>query len=294
MFQLGIITDEVHDDLAKACEFLKDAGIELVELRILGGTNILELSKEAIEEAKSILDAYELKVVGLSSPIFKSPLEGKQEPVASGDFMLEGHRTFEEQLGLLEHAADLCKVFDTSLVRVFTFLRGEWSKSLVERIAEHLLEGAKIAKKHNITLAVENEPICNVRHGREMGELFDCLEKIGSPALLKHLTILWDPGNAVYAGELDASIGGHEAVRGKVGHVHVKDVIFDTEGNPHCVPVGKGEVDYLRQISALIADGYTGPLVLEPHYLPEGGTRMEGAREAIGALRKLLQKIEKN
>lgn len=291
MFQLGIITDEVHDDLTKSCELIKEAGIELVELRTIGGANILELSQEAIHKAKSTLDEYGLKVVGLSSPILKSPLEGKTQSVTRGDFMLEGHMTFEEQLDLLEHAAGLCKVFNTSLVRVFTFLREDWSKSLVEKIAVHLLESAELAKQHGITLAVENEPICNVRHGREMGELFDYLEKIGSPALLRHLTILWDPGNAFYAGEMDASEAGYAAVRGRVGHVHIKDVFFDTEGNPHCVPVGKGRVDYIRQISALIDDGYSGPLILEPHYIPEGRSRMEGAIEAISALRKVLRDL---
>ncbi len=290
MFELGIITDEVHDDLATSCRFIKEAGLSLVELRTLNGANIFTLPDEEILTAKDILAEYGLEVVGLSSPILKSPLDGTAESI-SGDFMLEGRQTFEEQLELLERAAYLCQVFDTSLVRVFTFLRGDWSAELAKRVSEKLLTAAEVAREHGMVLAVENEPICNVRHGREMGLLFDYIEKTGSPELLAHLTILWDPGNAYYAGELDASTSGYSAIRGRVGHVHIKDVIFDNEGRPHCVPVGMGKVNYAPQLSALKDDGYTGPLILEPHYVPEGGTSMEGAKEALSALKELLGKI---
>ncbi|NLK07121.1 MAG: sugar phosphate isomerase/epimerase [Firmicutes bacterium] len=288
MLPLGIITDEVHDDLKTSCRFVESVGIDLVELRTIDGKNILELPDDAVFEAKSILDEYDLKVAGISSPIFKSPLEGNDQVGCEGDFMLEGFTTFKDQLSLLERAAALCQIFDTPLLRVFTFLRVGWSASIVEKIAACLLEAAEIAEKHKLILAVENEPICNARYGRELGELFDYLKKSAPSNLLDHLTILWDPGNAFYAGELDCVKEGYEAIRGRVGHVHVKDVFFGGDGKPLCVPVGSGGVDYIYQISALLDDGYSGPLILEPHYIPEGKTRLEGAREAVDALRRLL------
>jgi sugar phosphate isomerase/epimerase len=289
MFELGILSDEVSSDFARSCELIKSWGLSHVELRTLWGKNILELSGEEIEQALVILARYELQVSALASPIFKSPLDGSPKEVTA-DFSLAGAEGFEAQLSLLERACGLCKPFRTCNVRVFTFWRQDWSEELVRQIGANLLQAADVAKDYDVRLVVENEPVCNVRQGWEMGELFARVKAEASPQALEHLAILWDPGNALYAGEEAPYPDGYRMLCGhKVAHLHLKDVLFDEEGKPHCVPLGSGKLDVIGQLRHLAKDGYGGVVVLEPHYRPAGIAQEEAALTCVSAAQRALR-----
>lgn len=289
MFELGIISDEVSSDFERSCKLIKSWDLSHVELRTLWGRNILELSEHELERARDMLDKYELTVTAIASPIFKSPLNGKSRE-ADADFALADSGSFEEQLHLLERASDLCTRFDTRKIRVFTFLREPWSKDLVHSISSKLIQAAEVARERGVVLAIENEPVCNVRYGWEISKLFAKLETQASAQLLEHLAILWDPGNALYAGEQHPFPDGYQVLpKSKVAHLHLKDVAFGEDGNPLCVPLGWGEVDFIGQLRQLAGDGYGGPFVLEPHYCPKGIAQEEAAYTCVKAARRALQ-----
>ena len=289
MTPLGIITDEVSSDFARACELVSEWGLSHVELRVLWGKNILQLSEEEVAEVKRILDQYGLAVTGIASPVFKSPLDGKPREVEA-DFALSGSETLEGQLELLTQTCELCDTFDTKLIRVFTFWDEPWSDALVATVAEKLLQAALIAQQYDKVLAIENEPVCSVGTGRELGALLKVLEARATADLRPYLGGLWDPGNALAAGETPYP-NGYEALKDRrVVHVHLKDLTFTPEGEPTFVPVGEGQVDYAGQLHALAEAGYEGAFVLEPHYNPEDMAQEEAAKACVTAAQTFLER----
>ena len=286
-FKLGIISDEVSDDFARSCALIRSWGLTHVELRMLWGKNVLQLSAEELGRAERTVREHGLQVTAIASPIFKSPLDGRARAVEA-DFSLPGSESFEAQVRLLERACDLCELFGTRLIRVFTFWKEPWSEALLAAVASKLLEAASVAQTRDVVLAVENEPVCNVGSGRELGELCRVLSQ--APDLRPHLGALWDPGNALAAGETSPYPEGYGALRAcNVVHVHLKDLTFE-EGRPRFAPVGNGHVDYEGQLQSLASDGYDGAFVLEPHYRPDELTQEEAAHACVEAARDYLER----
>jgi sugar phosphate isomerase/epimerase len=106
------------------------------------------------------------------------------------------------------------------------------------------------------------------------------LDLIPSPSF----GLVWDPGNEAMMGS-EPFPGGYSRVRGRVSHVHLKDV--DDEGN--WTKVGTGTIDYPAQLSALAEDGYAGALSLETHYEAPGGGPEGATRESVAAIRALCE-----
>ncbi len=287
MLELGIISDEVGDDLERSCDLIRDWGMSLVELRTLWGKNILELSDAELGRARDIVRDHGLAVSAIASPVFKSPLSGEAK-VVDADFALEGSERFEEQLALLDRSLALCDFFDTRMVRVFTFWREPWHGDLALGIANKLQQAAERALAAGRLLVVENEGVCSVGTGWQLGALDTVLRSVAEEQL-DAIALLWDPGNALAAGEANPFPDGYAALDpGRVAHVHLKDALVDEHGTATFVPLGMGAVDYGGQLRQLVRDGYGGALVLEPHYRPEGMALEEATRLAVEAARSLI------
>jgi L-ribulose-5-phosphate 3-epimerase len=287
MFELGIISDEIGDDFERSCRLIRDWGMTLVELRTLWGTNVLELSEDALARARDAIREHGLRVSAIASPVFKSPLDGKPRQVAA-DFALEGVESFEAQFALLDRTLELCRYFEAGMARVFTFWREPWHGHLAQRIAEKLAEAAMRAQPAGIRLVVENEPVCSVGSGWQLGALDAQLQSVAEDHL-DAIGLLWDPGNALAAGEPRPYPDGYRSLDpARIAHVHLKDALIDERGEATFVPLGTGAIDYRTQLRALQDDGYAGALVLEPHYRPEGLAREEAARLAVEAAQSVI------
>ncbi len=292
MMELGIITDEVDDDLEVACRHIADWGVEHVELRMLWGRNVVELDEADVLRALALLRRHDLRVTAIASPVFKSPLD-EQPRTQKADFALEGVDTMEAQLELLDRACALANRFDAPMVRVFTFWREAWDDAVTVDLVGKLRQAAEVARRHDVVLAIENEPVCIVGTGQELGRLCGALDDGVPDDLARHLGALWDPGNALAAGEDPPYPDGYEALGSvRLVHVHLKDLRFDDAGAPVFVPLGEGRVDYEEQLARLRADGYVGKLVLEPHYRPAGMTRAEAAHACVVATQRLLARLD--
>jgi L-ribulose-5-phosphate 3-epimerase len=290
VFQLGIISDEVSDDLDCACGLIREWGLNHVELRGMWGKNILALTPEEIEHAAGIVKRHRLTVTAVASPIFKSARDGKLKEDVGGDFQLGGFEPLEEQLNLIRKAAVIAKQFGTNLVRVFTFWRESWDRDLVDDVSNKLLEAASLARDLDVILVVENEPVCVVGSGKELGELFQVIDRKADADVRKHIAMLWDPGNAAHGGHETPYPNGYDSLDPtRIVHMHLKDSTFDEAGNPQYVPMGHGTIDYVRHLRQLKEDGYCGSLVLEPHYHPANQTREWAAHVCIVAAKEVIQ-----
>lgn len=288
--RLGIITDEVSDDPHEACRLIAEWGLSIVELRTAWGKNLLELSDEELQEVESAVRSNGLEVVGIASPVFKSPLD-EQPREQEADFALEGVETMSAQLELLERACVLAERFGAGMVRVFTFWRQEFTDEVLADLVAKLGRGAAVAQRHGLVLAVENEPVCIVGTGPELARLFAALERDTPPALRPSLGILWDPGNAYALGDAETFPAGYQALEPKqIVHVHLKD-LKEPGTRTGFVPLGEGTFDYRGQLRNLLADGYRGDLVLEPHYRPAELTRADAAKACVDAAAGMLREV---
>jgi L-ribulose-5-phosphate 3-epimerase len=289
---LGIIADEVHASFETACASIAQWRLPLVEVRNVDGRNVTLLDDAALDDAVATVKRHGLRVSGVASPVFKSALDERPSDAAA-DFAVPGLVTVADNLALLERACLAARRFDTRLVRVFTFFRVPWSEAVVDDVARHLLRAAEVAQRHGVVLAVENEPVCVVATGAELGHFFERLDALLPDALRPHVGALWDPGNALSAGEAAPFPDGYAAVPAdRLVHVHLKDLGNQPASFGTFVPIGQGRIDYRGQFRALARDGYRGSVVLEPHYAPLGVDPLAAAHRCVEAARAELAAAE--
>lgn len=278
--KLAAITDEISMDLDRALGVMAEYGCSAAELRTLWDVNIGDLSDAQVDDALRILEARRMPVCCLASPLYKCDLPGS-EAAEKGPSHQASDRTYADQLPLLRRCHELCKRFDTRLIRIFAFWSvGELTPRHLDAIVDSISDGVKYAEDNGITLLMENEAACMLKTGAHVAEL---MQRIDSPAL----KAVWDPGNALLSGETPYP-GGYAAIRNCVEHVHVKDAVRLADGTQKFVVVGEGEVDYKGQFAALNSDGYSGFISLETHYRPFAGTAEQASRLCLQSLNAFL------
>ncbi|HEV2983757.1 MAG TPA: hypothetical protein VGX46_05185, partial [Vicinamibacterales bacterium] len=61
IFNLSVLTDEISQDFGRACEVAsREFGMGHVELREMGGKNIMKWDAAEVAEAKRVLEKYQL------------------------------------------------------------------------------------------------------------------------------------------------------------------------------------------------------------------------------------------
>ena len=278
MFKLSVITDEIGPDFVKAVNIAKFYHLDGVEIRSVWNKPVHLLEDGEVADIQRILEKNELKVSAIASSFFKCSIESKQE-----------------HLEILKRSISLAKRFGTQLVRGFTFWKSDKQESYWGKLIESYREPAQIAEDEGIIIAVENEESTMVATGEKLAQFID---EVRSPAV----RALWDVSNGLYYNEEIPFPDGYRFLRGKIVHVHVKDIVYDSEkkgGEP--VPLGKGMVDLEGQLRALKEDGYAGFVSLETHTRPSAnvvetfpqGTELSeiATRECLDALRQMLTRL---
>jgi sugar phosphate isomerase/epimerase len=137
------------------------------------------------------------------------------------------------------------------------------------RIVDALGGLAEQAAAQGVTIGLENEHACNIATGEETGKLLAALDH---PAL----KVVWDPANALVAGENPFPEGYAQIPAGRIVHVHAKDCrVHDHQAE--WLPLGEGSVDWKGQIAALERDGYSGWISLETHWPGPGGDKHQAS-----------------
>ncbi len=271
--RLSIITDEISQDLDRALGVCEDLGVRTVELRAIGGANVVSHDQSSLRRVKTTLEDKNFDVCAISSPFLKCHLYEDGAPQGAMHFASPASR--EEQQDVLERALNVARLLGAPLVRAFSFWRVPDPASVRGEVVRAMAQAVERAQEAGLELGLENEHECNVGTGAEAGWVLNRIPSLG---------LVWDPGNEAMMGSRPFP-GGYSHVRGRVTHVHLKDV--DSEGN--WTKVGTGTVDYLGQLRALAEDGYAGALSLETHYEVPGGGAEGAARESVTAIRALCE-----
>jgi len=268
--RIAAITDEFSPDLAQALDAMKPIGMTGAELRVVGGQNIMNLSDDDLARAKEQLDARGFEVISIASPLLKCVLPGvSQVDTRFQQDVFASKHTFEDQPQLTERAFAIAKQMGAPIVRVFSYWRTMKPVECFEPIVDALRHLAELAAKENLIIGLENEHACNIGTARETAKVLAALDH-------PNLKVVWDPANAMVAGEKPFPDGYRILDPVRIAHVHAKDCRVD-DHKPEWGPLGTRSVDWKGQIAALLDDGYTGWISLETHWPGPGGNKLEGS-----------------
>ncbi len=279
---LAAITDEFSPDLETALPAMAGAGVTAVELRVVNGRNVIDLSDEEIDRAAERIRSFGMTILGIASPVLKCGLPGGPPLAAHLQQDMFGARfTADDQPRLAARAFALARRTGASIVRVFSYWRTIDPGACFDRVAAALTELAAQAADAGVVLGVENEHACNIATGRETGQLLAAVDHPSCQAI-------WDPANALVAGERAFPDGYRHVPIRRIAHVHAKDCRVE-HGRVVWGPVGEMDVDWPSQIGALVADGYRGAVSLETHWNGPSGDKMEGSLISARNLARLLE-----
>lgn len=286
MLKLGIITDEVSQDLNIAAEFAVKHGLTELEIRSVNGKGPFEMEESDILAIKKIADEHNLNVAAISAPLFKCSISDKQAVQANIDGF--------------SRLASYSKILGNRFIRGFDF----WNEgaSLQDRVSAYA-SIIKICEQCGITCVIEYDPSV---HSSTAAKTKELIEAINSP----YIKALYDPGNGLWADENDIPYpNDYELLKQHIAHIHIKDADL-VNGKIDAVKVGTGKVDYKGLIKRLLDEHYSGCVMLETHYrkevnlteeqlkFPGGDTFSAGAYEAseesIEALLSIINQIRGN
>ncbi|MDF2671624.1 MAG: xylose isomerase-like barrel protein [Paenibacillus sp.] len=280
--KLGVLTDEVSARFDEALDWIEEQGLKHVEVRVVDGVNISNMSDEGVQEVLRKVEAKGLFVSAIASPIFKCALDPNRQ-VASGDVFGQKEESVEAHFDKLSRVIEIAQILKTKQIRIFSFWREIEPKQYQNEIVAHLKRAGEVAEQAGIVLLLENEPSCNGGFADEVGSI---VREVASPAIRG----LWDPGNEAYGGR-ESFPKGYNEMKDILSHVHLKDAYVREDGSSRCVPLGTGNVPVIAQLKALVEDGYEGLFTIETHFVPAGGTQMTGTRMTLDALRALIKEV---
>lgn len=265
-WELSGFGDEIDDDPKIQIAVMQALGANHIEVRSAWGTNIVDLDDAQLRELKSLLDAADMKVSAIASPIGKVDVS---LPV-------------EHEVERLRRAVNAARVLESRYIRIFSFYYGEdvAVESIRDDVIERMRALAGVAEGAGVVLLHENEKDI---FGDIPERVLDIIETVASPAL----KVAWDPANFVQVG-VKPFDEGYAKLRPHLEYLQVKDALFS---NATVVPAGEGDGDVLRTVEALKADGYTGFASLEPHLAGAHGLGGFSGPTAFGIAARAFAKV---
>lgn len=271
MIPVGAVTDEFSpDDLQKALDGMAGLGMTFAELRVVFGRNILELDDDEIDRVRAMVEARGMHVLSIASPVLKCTLPDAP-PVAPHiqQDVFGSAYTDADQPRLARRAFEIAERTGARIVRVFSYWRTVDPDQCFSRVSSVLRALAEEANQRGLVVGIENEHACNIATGEETARL---LAADDQPAL----QVIWDPANALVAGETPFPDGYAKLPIARIAHVHAKDCHVRDHA-PVFGPLGEMGIDWRGQIAALARDGYRAGISLETHWNGPGGDKFQGS-----------------
>ncbi len=273
MFTLSAFADEIGPDPQEQIDVLKSCGVRHIELRSILKTNVLDLTDLQIAEFKSLLQKHGFQLSAIGSPIGKVKID---EP-------------FEPHLKRFQRAIELCRVFDTPNIRIFSYYLpegGEWDNWRRD-VLDRMFDKARLAEKAGVRLIHENE---HRIYGDDPNRVKDLMETVQEHVDSRHFAAVYDPANYVFCGFDPWE--AWQTTKPWTVHFHIKDWVH---GETHGRLAGEGQGRIADVMADAVAMNYEGFATLEPHLLgggPTGGvTGPELFPKAVEAFRAILDQV---
>ncbi len=281
MFILSAFADEISADPREQIATLKACRVRFIEFRSIHQTNVLALSDEQIAEFKKMLETEDIGLSAIGSPVGKYAID----------------LPFEPHLDKLKRAIELCDIFATPNIRIFSFYPPgndpkfdpkEWPTHR-EEVIRRMRAMAELAAKSNVVLLHENE---HRIYGDSPERVRDILSTVDHPSL----RAVYDAANYAY-GNFDP-VAGWEKTKEFTTHFHIKDWKKGGHdaGHEHGEMAGKGDGKISHSIRDAASRTFRGFATMEPHLLgggPTGGhTGPELFPDAVEAFRAILRECD--
>jgi sugar phosphate isomerase/epimerase len=273
MLTISAFADEISPDPQTQIDVLSRCGVRHIELRSIHQTNVLNLTDLQVEEFKGLLAKHGFRLSAIGSPIGKIRVD---EP-------------FEPHLARFERAIQLCKVFDTPNIRLFSYYPpegGEWDTAdevYSRAVFDRMTEKVRRAEKAGVRLLHENE---HRIYGDSPERVLQLFTAITSPAF----QAIYDPANFVFCGYDPWK--GWLASKPFTVHFHIKDWVG---GEKHGCVAGEGQGRIPEVMAEAVTMGFDGFATMEPHLLgggPTGGvTGPELFPRAVEAFKGVLERV---
>lgn len=209
---LSAFADEYADSLKEQCEVLSKFGIKNIELRGVNGKNVSLLTEKEAKEVKKTLDAYDIKVSSIGSPIGKVDIKSA----------LDTH--FE----MAKRIFNTANILGTKNVRIFSFYSKETPfeecKNEIYMALEKLLS---LSDSAGLTLCHENEALI---YGESPEKCLEIVKYFDG-----RIKCVFDMGNFVLDGY--EPISAYKMLFNYIEYFHIKDALYEGA----IVPPGKGE-----------------------------------------------------
>ncbi len=273
MAKLSAFADEVTESFRGQVEYLAHEGIGYIEPRFVNRRNIMDLSRDELQETRRLIEDHGLKVSAIGSPIGKVRLD---EP-------------FEPHLDKFKRAVDLALFLETPLIRVFSYYapQGKNIDGYRDEVLDRLAAQLRFIQDADVTLAHENEAHI---YGHSAANCVDLVEALNSPKL----RLAYDPANFVWGEKITNNVETcWPLMKPYVVHVHIKDWKLGSQDIGSLPGAGDGQIKEL--LAELAAMKYDGCLTMEPH-LQVGGqfggsTGPALFSKAVEAVRRLADEV---
>ncbi len=267
--------DELGQDPVPGMDLAVQLGVQWLEVRSAFGRNALLLHDDELRRIRLTAERRGLRVAALGSPLFKwCRTDASPCRVDSFGFPLRVPAGARWQH--VERAIDVAGLLGAGVVRIFSYLRvqPELTESLV---TDPLLPRALAhAGRCDVTLLLENEPVCTLASA---DVLLAVLDKFSDEGLR-----LWlDLGNLYEVG--DCTGAKVAALAPYVDYVHVKDYRCIGGVRTFC-PAGTGEVPYSTALTELRRHQACVPYGIETHVRKHPA---EAVAASVAYLRPILR-----
>ena len=240
MFTLTGFADEVSFEFGEQLELMAALGIRNIEFRSAWRTKVLDLDREQLADAKSMLDSAGISVSSVGSDIGKIQIT---DP-------------FEVHLERARHSVEVAQFFEAPYIRTFSFFIpvGDDPDRHREEVMHRVGAFVELAEAGDVTMLHENEKGI---FGDIPRRVVDLVAAMDSP----HYRGILDPANYVQCNvaPVDEAL---PIVRPYTDYIHVKDA---RASDSAVVPAGEGDGQLRELLHSLHADGFDGFLSIEPH-----------------------------
>ena len=239
-YTLTGFADEISPDLNVQMDVLDSLDIHHIEMRGVDGRNLCDYSLEEARTVKKRMDERGFSLSAVGSPLGKIKITDPFEP------------HFEKFC----HACDLAELFETPLIRIFSFYIPEGQDPALYRdeVLRRMSAMVEEARRRGITLLHENE-----KH--IYGDIPErCLDLVKN-FYGDNFKVTFDPANFVQC-QVQVYPHAYELLAPYIAYLHIKDAYLS---DGHVTVAGRGDGGVKEVLTRLSEAGFSGYLSLEPH-----------------------------
>ena len=172
---LSVIGDEIGPSLEEMISFAHEHGLKRLDMRTVDGRNLLGMKKEEIIKISRTLEKAGLTVPTFVSPLFKWPAAGKSAESGKVDFAFDPKECPAEDI--IDHAIEIAVILGAPHMRIFSYLRHRRFRPRDLTQGKAFTKLMSLADRYDISIQLENEPVCNIGNIAQLRAFFDQKEE---------------------------------------------------------------------------------------------------------------------